>query len=169
MAKEDDKYNKKLIINEHEEGSEGESGEATGTGGQSGQIEFRDFLAAGERLRDDLSPEELKHWLAILTGDSEQRIKDQKNKRDQYTDLRNGKTQLHDFRAAMGRTDYSRHPILSEKFSGTDPQISPIPDANIADTNNDKRNELQYQYNLRHHPEYAPTHTFTPKLTPKGG
>lgn len=169
MSQQNDKYNKKGVINKVEDDSEGESGQSTG--GQSGQIEFRDFLAGGERLRDDLSPDELKHALAVLSDASEQRIKDQQKKRDLYKDLRNGKVPLRDFRAAMGmNVDYRAHPTLADKaqFSGADKEVNALPTENIAETNNEKRNQLQMQYNLRHHPEYANTNKLTPKLTPFG-
>ena len=63
---DDDKYNKKAILTNDQdaEGESGQTGQTGQGGGQSGAIEFRDFLA-GERLRDDLlSPDEKKRLLS---------------------------------------------------------------------------------------------------------
>ena len=62
-----------------------------------------------------------------------------------------------------GESRYKNHPMLSDKaqFSGIDPQVNAVPNLNEAETNQDKRNELQYQYNLVFRPENAPK--FNPK------
>ncbi|RDI43761.1 hypothetical protein [Aquicella lusitana] len=170
----DDKYNKKTGLtglNGSDQDTEGESGK--GSGGKSGQIEFRDFLASGEHLRDDLlSSDEIRRLLSVHKDGHEDRVKLQKDKREQYKALKEGKISLAAHRQGlMGAgmsAQYKVNPILANKaqFSGVDRQINPIPEENIAETNNEKRNELQFQYNLRHRPEYAHAPKFIPpKLT----
>ena len=63
---------------------------------------------------------------------------------------------------------YRINPVLANKaqFSGVDRQVNALPNENVAETNNEKKEELQYQYNLRHRPQYAHAPKFIPpKLT----
>lgn len=171
MSLDDEKYNKKININADAEETEGESGSGeSGAGGKSGQIEFRDFLAGGERLRDDLlSPEERKRLLAVHKDTTVSNIQKQKERKEQYKALKEGKVTVAAHRAGMAAVganpQYKTNPVLANKaqFSGTDRQINALPTENMAETNNEKRQELQFQYNLRHRPEYAHTPKFNPK------
>ena len=68
-------------FNDHDE----EEGSATG--GRSGEVEFRDFLAAGDRLRDDqLPPDERKRLLNNHKDIHESNVKKQKTLRDARVD-----------------------------------------------------------------------------------
>ncbi|EKD70929.1 MAG: hypothetical protein ACD_46C00327G0008 [uncultured bacterium] len=164
MSSED---KKKLIkkIEDHEDESGTDTG--TSTGGKSGQIEFRQFISTGEKLRDDLlSPEERKRLLSIHQATHESRVEKQRKLRDERKDLKEKKIPLQAYREGLGRgmnSQYKSHPVLSRKaqFSGVDRQINTLPTENIAETNQDKRNELEYQYRLRYALENAPK--FNPK------
>lgn len=160
---QDDEFKKKfrVITNDkvtEEEG--GETGESGTTGGQSGQIEFREFIG-GVPLRDDLlTGEEKRRLLSVHEGAHEGAVKKQKDTHDQRKALKEGKISLPAYRqglASGGSSQYKSHPMLSDKaqFSGIDRQVNNLPTENIAETNNDKREELQYQYNLVHRPQHA--------------
>ena len=163
-----DKYNKKPIIYSDQD-TDGESGQSGQGGGQSGGIAFHDFIGVGQHTRDDLlSPEEKKRLLSTHDFTHEGRVKQQKDRRDQYKALKEGKTSLKDYRQGlMGagmNAQYRVNPALADKaqFAGVDRQVNALPNENAAETNNEKREELQLQYNLRHHPEYANTPKFVP-------
>ena len=152
-------------FNDHDE----EEGSATG--GRSGEVEFRDFLAAGDRLRDDqLPPDERKRLLNNHKDIHESNVKKQKTLRDARVDLRNGKTSLENYRnglaGAESTSQYKPHLILANaaQFSGQDRQIAQVPDKNISEANEADRNRLENEYRLRHQPELGPR--FNPKPLP---
>lgn len=160
---QDDDYKKKFRIITNDEPKEEEGGESgeSGTGGRSGQIEFREFIGVLP-LRDDLlTGEEKRRLLAVHEGAHESAVKKQKDTRDQRQLLKEGKVSLPAYRqglaASGGVSQYKSHPTLSNKaqFSGMDRQVNSLPNEQISDTNNDKRQELQYQYNLVHRPQHA--------------
>lgn len=163
----DDKRKKNKYLEEDEE-TGGQTGEE-GSGGQTGQVEFRDFISAGESLRDDqLSGEEKRRLLLVHQNTHATAVLKQKKLLAERRLLKEGKLSLEAFRAGqMANTGYKIHP-LSEKaqFSGKDKQVSDLPTENEANTNDKKQEELQYQYNLTHRPEYAHQPKFNPKPTP---
>ena len=153
---------------------EDESADGSGastSGGQGGKIEFRDFLATGVHLRDDILPyEEQKRLLSNHSDIHELKVKQQKEKRDQYKALKNGEIKLAAHRAqrmnaGMG-SQYKQNPILANKaqFSGIDQQVNMLPTENLAETNQDKRDELRNELQFRYQPQYQPS--FNPK--PRG-
>lgn len=169
---EDDK--KKIVpLNDQEtEGGEsGESGQGS-QGGQSGAIQFHDFISHAENIRDDLlSYDDRKRLLSTHKDTNELRVKNQKEKRDNYKKLKEGKIDLQTFRQmehAAGRGPfYKTNPILADKaqFSGIDKQVNALPTENMADTNQDKRDELQdaLENELRYRLGYSPSPKFNPK------
>jgi len=167
----DENYGKKKKLNSFDrENEDDETGQdsASGTGGQSGQIEFHDFLATGANVRDDLLPYDEKRRLLSLHKDiHELRVKQQKEKRDQYKNLKEGKIPLNAYRdglrASGGSAQFKTNPILAQsaQFSGIDRQVSGLPTENIADTNQEQRDELQNE--LRYRLGYQPAPTFNPK------
>lgn len=175
MSADDEDKDKKTKLHrddektEDESGQTGESGESgdSGQGGQAGQVEFRDFLASDQHLREDLLPDEKRRLLSVHSGLNEANVKKQKTKRDQYKALKEGKTKLQDYRQGLTGTGanspYRPHRILANKaqFSGIDRQVNALPNENVADTNEADRNELEQQYRLRYQPEMQPK--FHPK------
>ena len=167
MSSDKNKDKNKKILNPENFGEEDSGSE--GQGGKSGQIEFRDFLGS-ERFRDDeLSPSEKKRLLSIHQETHEIRVKKQKNASNQLKALKEGKVSLSTYRE--GRVEgrghsYKDNPKLVDKiqFSGRDKRESVLPNENIAETNEEKRNELQYQPQLRYAPNQAPRF-IPPKLT----
>lgn len=139
----------------------------TEQGGAGGKIEFRDFLSTGENKRDDLlSPEEKKRLLAVHQGEHEDRVKKQKELSEQRKALKDGKIPLQTYRQGLMAgmsSQYKVNPVLANKaqFSGIDRQVNALPNENIAETNEEKRNELENQYRLRYAPQSAPK--FHPK------
>lgn len=162
---------KKYIKNnpfEENEADTGDAGGATGSG-----IEFRDFITADSLKRDDQLSADDKYRLKKQHVDlTLNLIKKQKDKRTERQQVREGKLSVEAYRhSTMGAgmaSQYKVNPILakSAQFSGIDRQVTAIPTENIAETNNDKREELQLQYSLQHKPEYAYTQKFNPKPSP---
>lgn len=146
-----------------------ESGTGSSSGDQTGKVKFRNFIGTGGENRDDLlSADEKRHLLMLHQDLSEAKIKQQKEKRQQYQDLKNGKTTLRHFRDGLvnaGKQAFYRvFPALANKaqFSGsTDSKVTPNPDQFIAETNQDKRNELKYQ------PQLTPQNQLRPNYMPK--
>lgn len=149
---------------------DGESGKS-GSGGQSGSIEFKDFVTSDANFRDDLLPyEQRKHLLATHKDVHEAGVKKQKEKRQQYKDLKEGKVPLKEFReglAASGaRSQFKANPALvnQAQFSGVDKQVTALPNESLAETNQEKRDELVND--LKYRLGYQATPTFNPK--PRG-
>jgi hypothetical protein len=160
----DDKRKKSINPNE---GDSDERGTGT-SGGQGGGIEFHDFIGTGDQVREDqLSPSELKRLLSVHQDIHEARVKKQKALREQRQAVKEGKIPLQVYRQGLAGTGmnaaYRANPILANKaqFSGIDRQVNALPTENIAETNQEKQEELQYQYQLRFAPENAPR--FNPK------
>jgi len=168
FKKAEEEYKKKLLeANAETEDESGDAGES-GTGEAGSQIQFHDFIFAGESQRDNLLPDEIRRLLAIHDNVNKENVKKQKDKRDTYKNLKEGKTSLEQYRSSQNgmNGDKPAHPILSDKaqFSGVDSQVNPVVDENAANTNDANRNELELQYRLRHQPQNAPR--FNPKPTP---
>lgn len=166
----DDKYDKNKLKNIHYLNPDHEDDDETGTGsgGQSGGIDFVDFLSNPESIRDDLlSPEQKKQLLSNHQDINEDKVKKQKSKRDDYKALKDGKTNLQAFRAEKrGDNAYKTNPILaaSAQFSGAvDKQVNPNPQENNAETNNEKKNELRLNHDLKHDNKPAPQFNPTPR------
>jgi hypothetical protein len=163
----DDKYDKKKIINNipPEETEGGESGES-GEGGKSGAIEFHDFTINLENIRDDLlSPEDKRRLISTHKDTHELRVKSQKDKRDQYKALKSGQIPLQTFREGKGagmNALYKANPVLAAaaQFGGIDKQVNALPTENLAETNQDKReelvNELSHRLGYRAQPKFNP-------------
>lgn len=139
-----------------------ESEDETGKGGQSGNQEFRDFLAPDEKKRLKIVHRETHEYL----------VKKQKHLSEERKALKEGKITLQAFKEGKGQgmnTGYQPHTILSNKvqFSGTDNQVSLLPTDNAAETNEENRHELEHQYQLTHQPEAAPRY-HPPTLKPFG-
>lgn len=157
----DRKLNKNKDLNE-DDAEGGASGDASG-------IEFRDFVTPSTDWRDDQLPFDEKKRLLIVHQDiHELKVKAQKDKRDQYKELKQGKMALQDFRNALGASaQYKANPILANKaqFSGIDRQVNQLPNENVADTNPEKRDELRNE--LRNELTNRLQHQAKPSFNPK--
>lgn len=157
MAKDVDKYKKN---------SGDDDDTDAGSGGQAGSVEFHDFLGVGGESRDDqLSAAERERLLSAHHGLHEALVKKQKATREERKAMKEGKLSRENYREGLQNksSQFPSHPILSDKaqFSGIDRQVNNLSTENLADTNDDLRNELNHQYNLVHRPENAPK--FNPK------
>lgn len=137
-----------------------------GAGSQSGDMRFKDFLNPGALREDLLPPDQIKRLLSNHQRQHEERVKKQKNAREQYQAVKAGQLPLQTVREGKGsgmQSAYHPHPVLADKaqFSGVDKQINPQPSENIADTNEADRNELENQYRLQYAPQIQPK--FNPK------
>lgn len=173
MSQEEDEYKKRLLTQaqiDADEDSEDESGESGSGGGASGEIEFVDFLSTGDASRDDLLPDEVRRLLSVHENVNKENVKKQKDQRDTYKNLKEGKQSLEQYRNGLTENasngDKPPHPILSNKaqFSGIDSKVNPSVTENNANTNEENRNEAELRYSLQHKPENAPR--FNPKPTP---
>jgi len=158
---------KKIIVQDEEEGSQtGESGQ----GGVAGEIQFRYKDAMSIAPRDDaLSPSEVKRLLAVHHDLNKSYIDKQRQTRKERKQLKEGRASLTSRQVVTaragrgGRSPYKKHPISNRaQFSGVDRQISALPTENLAETNEQKKNELQNQHRLTY--QNAPR--FNPKPRP---
>lgn len=140
----------------NEESDDGESG---GNGSDLPFI-YRDPLSGPQR--DDLLPENDKKRLLqehqVLHAGY---VIKQKQAREQRSVIKaNPQAYFQTGLIEQGfSTAYKTHPISRKaQFAGIDKQNNFIPTENLAETNQDKREELQLQFRLQHQPEYAPAH-----------
>jgi hypothetical protein len=157
---------------EEESGRTGESGEAgeSGSSGSTGsQVEFRDFMGANVPSRDDLlSPAEKRSKLIAHQSDHDGKVRKQKATREERRSLKEGKISLEKYyqglQAQQGQYN-PNHPIASKaQFSGQSRQVSVLPTEQVAETNDKKRQELDYSHRLRYQHEAKPRFE-PPKLT----
>lgn len=155
-----DKYKKTSMSGEDDDGR-------TGDGGQSGDVEFRDFLSSGETLRDDmLPPDEVKRLLSVHKEGNEARVKKGKETNDKRQQLREGKINAQEYREGKGHgmeSQYKAHPALADKAQFHDPQVTLDPNEQVNEANPELQNELRHEYRLKHEPQHQPD--FNPRLT----
>lgn len=138
-----------------------------GSSGQGGKIEFHDFVTGSGSLRDDqLPPDEMRRLLSIHNDAQKDRVKKQKELRDQRKEAKAGnkvRKEAGQGLSAGMHSQYPPHPILSDKLRGADPQVNPNPSENNVQTNEANRDELQHKYQLRHQPQLTNRPQFNPK------
>jgi hypothetical protein len=162
-------YNNNQLTTDKTDGDESDGSE---TGGRDGRVAFREFVGVEHHRDDLLPPDERKRLLIVHKQVNEQSVKKQKERRDLYKELKEGKTQLKEFRQGLADSrnerGYKPHAILANKaqFSGMDRQVNTLPNENSAETNDEQREELQYQYNLQYRPQYANAPKAAPKPSP---
>lgn len=126
-------------------------------GGQSGHIEFRDFISNKESLRDDLLTPEEKRLHEVI---HESRVKKQKNRLENRQAVKEGKVSLASYKqglsAAAEGSRFLAHPAFENSVQFHANQNSnELPHNTISDTNEDKRDELQFQLRIQPRPGYA--------------
>lgn len=155
--------NDKKFIEDDQDGDQGE------TGGQGSGIEFRYVDVLSTEPRDDLlPPNEIKRLLGTHQELHKQRVDNQKLTRKERKAIKEGRvilTSNASYRAGMratggGFSAYKTHPI-AHKFSGMrDTKISSFPSDNNAETNLNKKEELQNRLenklSLRNMPKFNP-------------
>lgn len=158
-------------IDQDEEGSQGGESGDTGQGGVTGAVHFRykDSLSTGPR-DDALPPTEIKRLLAIHQDLHKEFVNKQKLTRKERA-LKEGRRTLDSRRGfgyghGAGRVSpYKQHPITSKaQFSGMDRQVVGLPNDNLQNTNDDKRNELENR--LEHRLENRNELRAAPKFNP---
>lgn len=143
-----------------------EDEDESGSGTKSGSLDFKDFLGSDQYSRDDLlSSEDIKRLLSAHQDMNAANVQKQKEKKDQYKALKEGKVGLDQFRreAHGAQSSYQAHPALADKaqFSGTDSQVQVLPSEHTAETNEADANRLDNEYQLRYSLQN------TPKFNPK--
>lgn len=142
-------------------------------GGSASGIEFHYRDASSTAQRDDMfSPEELKRLLAVHKDVHKARVDKQKVTRKERKEMKEGPVNLTErkaYTAGMGYggeafSKYKTHPVAA-KFSGIrDQKISAIPSENIAETNQEQKQELENKNENKLRLNYQPG--FNPKPKP---
>lgn len=161
-----------MKINENYDKNHEDEGE--GEGGSTSGIEFRYHDVSSTEQRDDaLSPEELKRLQAVHKDVHKARVDKQKITRKERKEAKEGPVNLTTRKAYKGEmgtggggaySKYKTHPVAI-KFSGIrDQKISAIPSENIAETNQEQKQELENKNENKLRLNYQPG--FNPKLRP---
>ena len=162
-ANENDK--KYLLKEEEDKGEQGGTGEGSG-------VPFRYVDVLSPEPRDDiLPPNEIRRLLREHQELHKKRVDSQKLTRKERKAVKEGRVILTSnasyragFRAAGGRSAYKTHPI-AHKFSGIrDTKVSVFPEDNNAETNLNKKEELQNRLENKLRLRLAPG--FNPKPRP---
>ncbi len=158
-------------MNINQDEKDDESG-TTGEGGVAGGIHFRYQDAMSIAPRDDvLPPHEIKRLLLLHKELHKEYVVKQKLERQNRKKLKAEGKMLSAARGhdAGQRSLFRDHPLLSKKaqFNGADRQVTPDPNANMANTNEGQQNELQHRLapqpqlqnrnELRHQKSLTPT------------
>ncbi len=159
-----------------EEGKDGKSG----TGGKSGAIEFqyRDILS-GDARDDQLPDSDIRHLLTVHEDIHLDRVNNQKHKRKERDDIKNGRVKAHQndslgLRIGGGAggggsaSPYKSHPLSNHvQFSGaTDRKVTGVPSDNLSETNDKNKNDLLNELDLRNRHKLKQAPTFNPR--PRG-
>ncbi len=161
-----------MKINENYDINQEDEDEGKGGGGESGGIESRYRDPSSTEQRDDiLSPAELKRRLAVHKDVHKSRVDKQKATRKERKEAKEGPVNLTSRKAYTGGmgaggaySQYKTHPIAI-KFSGIrDQKISAVPSENIAETNQEQKQELENKNENKLRLNYQPG--FNPKPRP---
>ncbi|MCD6039674.1 MAG: hypothetical protein K0S27_1074 [Gammaproteobacteria bacterium] len=161
-----------IIKNEEEE---------SGQGGKTGAVEFqyRDILSAGPR-DDQLPAEEMDDLLKKHEKIHKEYVDTQKETRKERDAIKQGRTPAaHSYdglglgrggAGGGGASPYKSHPISQHaQFSGaTDRKVTGVPSDNLAQTNEEEKQELEdkLQLRLRHRNEHKNVPKFNPTPRP---
>lgn len=156
---QDDEYKHKLNHTHLEDTDDSDEGGESG--GQAGKIEFREFVTTGP-LRDDLPGDKLRHIIIMHEGAHLGAVKKQKEHIDILKQAKENKDNVNNKQRGQGNTlgggtghsEYKDHPILSKKANGADNKVSPLPNENTADTNDELKNRLVNR--LQNVPKFNP-------------
>lgn len=165
---------KKRLAELAEKGQLGE--DEGGISGRTGEIKFhyRDILST--EPRDDVLTETETHRLLLVHEDiHKERVDKQKATRKERDDIKNGRvnTKNHDGLGLRkgggeggGGSPYKKHPVSNHaQFSGaTDRKVTGVPSDNLAETNDDIKQDLLDKLELRLQHKNAPK--FNPRPRP---
>ncbi len=161
------------IDQDEEDSKGGESGD-TGQGGVAGEVRFRYKESLATTPRDDaLPPTEIKRLLAVQHDRHKEYVNKQKLTRKDRKALKEGRLQIRQGPGSRrghgaGRgSHYKQHPITNKaQFSGMDRQVIALPNENMANTNDDRRNELENRLENRLQNRNELRYQNTPKFNP---
>lgn len=163
-----DEHPKNYRLTAHLTDDSEESGGTSSSSGGAGKIEFRDFLANAENLRDDLlPPEEMRRLIIVHREIHLSGVKKLKELQAYREAVKEGKVPLETYRQGLDpdptRRNFKQNPRLkSPQFTVIDNKVNPLPNINVAETNQDKRQELVYRNELKNRPvpEFNPKPSF---------
>ncbi|MCC2666979.1 MAG: hypothetical protein K0S63_895 [Gammaproteobacteria bacterium] len=147
-----------------------------GKGGKTGDVEFHLFIPAS---RDDtLSPNEMARLLHMHEELHKVQVDTQKATRKEREKIKNNPKStagydslgLHNGGGGGTQSVYKTHPLSNHaQFSGaTDKKVTGVPSDNLAQTNENEKQELIEKLDLRfqHQHQYKNTPKFSPKPRP---
>ncbi len=168
-----DKFDKKNILEKKQISSTEEDDE--GSGGKSGEIEFRyKDIFSGPNRDDLLPPQEIKRLLVVHKETHKMRVDKQRQAREERAALKEGKyvpSLESKYQQGMssgpgGSSKFKKHPISDRaQFSGIDKQVVGIPSLNEAKTNEELRDALENRLENK----YLNQPKFNPKPRYPGG
>ena len=133
-------------------------------GGQTGEIEFKDFLSAGPERDDLLSGDQLKVLLQQHANQHQTKVYHQKSKQEQIAAVKAGQLSVESFRHSQAQTSgFKANPVLKDKIQfhvGQDKETNLLAENNRSEANPENRYTLQ----KKQQPENAPV--FNPKPNP---
>ncbi len=153
-----------------------EEDEGKGSGGKSGEIEFKYKDAFSGPTRDDLlPPNEMKRLMVVHKDTHKLRVDKQKQVREERLALKEGKYVPNNEKSyqkglgssgGRGSSPYKKHPISDKAyFSGMDKQVVGVPTLNESNTNSDLKDALENRFENK----YQNTPKFNPKPRYPGG
>jgi hypothetical protein len=169
---EDKKWYLNAADEDEEIGGEGKGGK----GGKSGEIEFRYHDIFSSEPRDDALPQvEIDRLLRTHIDLHKDRVDKQKATRKERDDIKKGKKHQTGYDAlglraggGGGSLGYKTHPLSNHaQFSGAvDKKVTGVPCDSLAETNDDQKQQLLAELDLRHQHKHVPKHSNTPKPRP---
>jgi hypothetical protein len=149
-----------------------EENDDASTGGQTGAIQFRDFLLPSDAPDDVLPETEIRRLLKVHEGKHKSDVDNQKRKRKERDDIKNGRVQAQQYDAlglrrgsggGGGASPYKTHPLSNHaQFDGaTDRKVTGVPSLNESEVNEADKNDLLNELNL------TLQHKHVPKFNPK--
>jgi hypothetical protein len=150
--------------------------EGGGFGGQTGEIEFHYKDAMSVANRDDLlPPNEIKRLLIVHKEMHKGVVEKQRDTRKARESIKSGKyvaptvAQQLSGGGSGGTSPFKKHHISDmAQFSGTDKQVVGIPTENAANTNDDLKEKLENNLELKNQLQNKNTPKFNPRLRPPG-
>ena len=160
-----------MTMQDEDKDDEGGKNGGHGESGKGGAgVRYRDPFAVKQR-DDMLPPAEIKRLLLLHKEIHKGRVEKQKiarKERDAVKEKRPGAVAGHGqgYGAGVQSNAARQHPTLSKaaQFSGIDKQVVPLPHDNLAETNQDQKQELEFRHELRH--QHQLTQKFNPKPRP---
>lgn len=135
------------------------------TGGSGSSIQFKSFIGENSNRDDMLPPEELRRLIVVHDDLHRTYVKKQKELLAHRQAVKDGKISVAEYRQGLEGNQngaFKTNPRLNKaQFSGIDNKVNPLPTENVAETNQEKKQELVYRNELKNRLDQTPR--FNPK------